>query len=404
MENLFDTLLFGDDLSPEDRSSIQGQFEEDPDLASAWAHWRAARRRVREQLKEHLPDRRLLVLYVLDQEGAGEALTASEREALAEAREEISRAIEAIPALERVVERIREERADFEEMWSTHIEDDVLPGDVDTSEVGSPRDAQRTRSDRSARPPQSREGSSVGRWSRRLAVAFTVVALAAVAFLLWPQTPSTTTVTVADGAVQVETLPDGSTVRLVGPTTLSYPTEAADPRRATLENGRAFFDVQPRADASFVVETPTAQTTVLGTQFGVTTQADTTNVVLATGSVQVESPDAADDKSIVLKPGQRSWVAEGTAPAAPRPVNLTDALDWTGLFVFRSTPLAAIADRLQRRYDARIDVAPSLTNQTVTGTFDREQPVEEVLETLAATLGAKVRQEADKQFRLVPAP
>lgn len=405
MQDLYDALLFRNDLSPEDRSSIRDRFEDDPDLATAWAHWCEARRRIREELGERLPDRRLLVLYVLDQEGEDEALTAREREALDEARDRIARAIDTTPVFKQIVERIREERADFDEVWATHMaEDDVLTGDVSPSRTTSSERDPTGRTDRAARPPQSQEGSPARRWSRRLAVAFTTVAVAAVAFLFWPQSPSTTTVTVADGSVQVETLDDGSTVRLVGPATLSYPTDDTEARRVTLENGRAFFDVQPRTDASFVVETPTATTSVLGTQFGVTTDPDTTNVVLATGSVRVAAKEASDKENVVLEPGQRSWVTRSAAPTAPTSVDLTDALDWTGLFVFRSTSLDTIVERLERQYDVQLAVTSSLAQETVTGTFDRDQPVEEVLGTLAATLGAEVQQQGDEQYRLAPAP
>jgi ferric-dicitrate binding protein FerR (iron transport regulator) len=160
--------------------------------------------------------------------------------------------------------------------------------------------------------------------------------------------------------------------------------------------------VQPRSDASFVVETPTATATVLGTQFGVATRADTTEVVLATGSVRVDNTDDKADGGVVLEPGQRSWVTAGTAPASPESVDLTRALEWTGLFVFRSLPINTIADRLSRRHDVQIAVAPSLSGEPVTGTFEREQPVEEVLGALAATLGAEVQTDADGQYRLVP--
>jgi ferric-dicitrate binding protein FerR (iron transport regulator) len=403
MEDLLDTLLFDRDLSPEDRSSIRARFDEDPDLAAAWAHWCAVRRRLRDRLETHLSDRRLLVLYVLDQEGATEALTARERTALDEARDDIAQAIEALPALEQVVERIRAEQADFEALWARHVdEDDVLPGKDETTTDSS----QPTSGARADRPPRSRSDrdASSRRWTRRAAVAALIVGLAAVAVLFWPQGPSTTTTTVADGAVQVKDLGQGSTVRLVGPATLSYPAaDASAPvHRVTLEEGRAYFDVQPRDDASFVVETPTATATVLGTQFGVTTRADTTEVVLATGRVRVDDPDGTGDDGVVLSPGQHSLVAAGEGPTPPKSVDLTGALEWTGLFVFRSMPLDTIAERLSRRYDVQIAVAEPLADEPVTGTFEREQPVGEVLGALAATLGAEVRQDGDKRYRLVP--
>jgi ferric-dicitrate binding protein FerR (iron transport regulator) len=218
--------------------------------------------------------------------------------------------------------------------------------------------------------------------------------------------PDTTTITVADESVRTVVLNDGSTVRLVGPATLTHPTQPSETasRRVTLERGQAFFDVQPQASRSFVVETPTATATVLGTQFGVTTVADTTEVVLASGSVQVDAAEASGRGGVVLKPGQKSWVARGEGPASPSPVDLTAALEWTGLFVFRSVPMETIAQRLGQRYDVQISVAPALADEPITGTFERKQPVQQVLSALAATLGAEVREEEEGRYRFVPTP
>lgn len=405
MEDLLDTLLFGDEHSPKERSSIQEWLDDDPDLARAWAHWRAARRRLRDRLQEHLSDRRLLVLYVLDEEGETDALTSAEQEALNGARDEIARAIESIPALEQVVERIRAERTDFEAVWAAHVEaeEDLLSEEAADATQQEPDG----RTDRAPRSPRSRVSSSTRRWSRRLAVAALAIGLAVAAVWFWPRGGPSTTVTVADGDVQVKTMSEGATVRLVGPATLSYTTNGpqAPVRRVTLQEGRAYFDVQHRPDdASFVVETPTATATVMGTQFGVTTQSDTTKVVLATGSVRVDAADDGEVEPVVLEPGEQSWVAGGEGPASPTPVDLTAALDWTGLFVFRSVPLETIAERLSQRYEVQVSVAGSLAEEPVTGTFKRGQPVQEILSALTATLGAEVQQKGANRYRLTPAP
>jgi ferric-dicitrate binding protein FerR (iron transport regulator) len=201
-------------------------------------------------------------------------------------------------------------------------------------------------------------------------------------------------------------LNDGSTVRLVGPAAFTHPTQPSETasRHVTLERGQAFFDVQRQETRAFVVETPTATATVLGTQFGMTTVADTTEVVLASGSVRVGAATASSRDAVVLKPGEKSWVATGEGPASPSPVDLTAALEWTGLFVFRSVPMETIAQRLGQRYDVQISVAPTLADEPITGTFERKQPVQQVLNALAATLGADVQQGEEGQYRLVPAP
>jgi ferric-dicitrate binding protein FerR (iron transport regulator) len=156
-----------------------------------------------------------------------------------------------------------------------------------------------------------------------------------------------------------------------------------------------------RDDAPFVVNTPAARTEVLGTQFGVAAGSDTTKVVLVEGRVQVEPGDEAESESVVLSPGERSTVRHGQAPSAPQPADLTQALNWTGLFVFRSVPTRTIAQRLGAHYDVSVTVAPALAEEPVTGTFEREQPVSQVLETIARTLGAEVRTE-NGTYRLVP--
>ncbi|MFB6249994.1 MAG: FecR family protein [Salinibacter sp.] len=404
MEDLLDVLLFDPDPAPDRREELEKRLDDDPELAAAWTQWCRVRTRLREHLQERLSDRRLLVLYVLAEEGHTEALTAEEQAALAAARDDIERALNERPALEHVVERIREERADFEAAWAAHAEPLGASADGTPAADGAAESEPATRrTDRAPRSPGSRDSSTRARWTRRLALAALVAGVAVVALLFWPGGDSTTTVTVADGATRTVTLADGSTVRLAGAARLSYPASWPQDgaRRVSLRKGRAFFDVPRRPDgASFVVETPTATATVLGTQFGVRAAADTTEVVLASGSVQVRG---TSDEPVVLKPGQKSWVARSEAPAPPTRTDLTEALDWTGLFVFRAVRLSSIADRLSRHYDVQITVADALADEPITGTFERQQPVRQVLDALAATLGAKVERDGD-EYRLVPQP
>lgn len=234
-------------------------------------------------------------------------------------------------------------------------------------------------------------------------IASLVLGLAVVSLIFWPQ-ESSVTVSVDDDARQVVEVADGITARLVGGTTLTYSGEEADgPQRVRMEEGRAFFEVASRPEGSpFVVETPTATATVLGTQFGVSTRGDTTEVVLATGRVRVDASTETSDRGVVLDPGQQSLVAAGEGPLPPTPVDLTASLDWTGLFVFRSMPVADVMDRLSDRYGVQITVGETLADEAVTGTFERDQSVEQVLAALAATLGADVQKVREDEYRLSP--
>jgi ferric-dicitrate binding protein FerR (iron transport regulator) len=398
MNDIF-SLLLEESLSPDQEAELRERLESNPELAEGWAWWTRARRRIRHRLQEHLPDCRLLVLYALEQEGYDDALTADEKEALDAARDDIANAVEAVPALAQVIERIQDERADFETVWDQHWDDDAER--TTAAEQQSPAAERKERAPR--RPSRSQESRPLRRWAWRLTAAALLIGAAVLAIFYGPGESSRTKVTMAAGEQRVVTFEDGSTARLSGATTLLYPSgERTDgPRRVTLKRGRAYFDVTPRDSASFIVNTPTATATVLGTQFGVTTEPDTTRVVLVDGAVRVGSAAETREDAVVLAPGERSQVPRGRSPLSPEPVDLTATLDWTGLFVFRSMPVETIAQRLSQHYDVSISVAPALADEPVTGTFEREQPVSEVLTALARTLGANLQTKGDT-YRLEP--
>jgi ferric-dicitrate binding protein FerR (iron transport regulator) len=238
----------------------------------------------------------------------------------------------------------------------------------------------------------------------RLTVAALLRGAAVRAVVYGPQKGTRTTVTAEAGEQRQVEFEDGSTVRLVGASTLSYTPgmDAADERRVTLARGRAYFDVAAREEAPFAVTTPAARTEALGTQFGVAAGTDTTEVVLVDGRVRVGPNEDEEADPVELAPGERSTVRNGRAPTPPAPVDLTSTLDWTGLFVFRAVPMDAIAERLRDRYGVPVTVAPALADEPVTGTFERDQSVAQVLNTIARTLGAEVRGD-EGAYRLEPA-
>ena len=402
MDDRLDPFLYDERPSEADAATLQEVLDADPELARQWQYWVRVRRRLRERVRECVPDRRLLVLYALEQAGAGEVLSTTEHDALASTRDDIEAALRAMPALRDVVERIQDEHAAFEAVWAQHRGEGTEP--VAEEKPVAEGEASRSRPERSPRASRSHTASE-RRWGWRLTAAALLLGAAVLALVYGPQRTERTTVTAAAGEHKTVTLPDGSTVRLAGQATVSYTPgiDGAQPQRVRLARGKAFFTVPAGREAPFVVRTPAARAEVQGTQFGVVTGNDSTEVVLVDGAVRVSTGDEADEaSSVVLRPGQRSLVRQGQAPAAPASADLTAALAWSGLFVFRSTPMATIAQRLQQQYGGIIRVAPALADEPVTGTFAREQSVQQVLVPLAQTLGAEVRREGEDAYRLVP--
>lgn len=395
MEDQTDHILFFGELPPERRAAVREAIERDPELARAAAQWQHVQSAVRTRMKDHLPPRRLLVLYALDDAGHGAMLSMAEQEALAQARPQIQQALAAHPSLENVVARIQDDQDAFETVWAAHFTTAPSAAAADT--------APRRRTDRAPQPSRAQYGRTGGwRWAWRLAAVAAVVLVAVLGMLYLAPGDSQTTVATGPDEVRQLTLADGSTVRLMADSRLTYDAseeEAGFDRTVMLDDGRAFFEVVP-AEAPFRVETPTARATVRGTSFGIETQADETQVVLASGRLEVAN-HAAPEQAVMLQPGEASRVARDAGPTAPEAVDIAQALAWTDLFIFRDTPMETITDRLAQHYETSIAVDPSLRNQAVTGTFEQEQPLDEILNTIAATLDVTVVS-TESGYRITP--
>ena len=391
MKSIYDAIIRSDQLSSDEREALHEQLAEKPELARAFQQWQTVRAAVREQMEDRWPDRHLLVLYALAEARGEEILTADERDTLEAAREEIEQALQAHPALRDVVDHIQDECDAFEATWEAHTE-----GAATTEEpTAAPNRTPEPAADRAPRRGAERTPDVRVPW--RIAIGAVVVIMAVLALFFIPREPDATVVETSVGETAELDLSEDATVRLAEDSRLSY--VEGEEHRPTLEAGGAFFDVGPATD-DFIVETPTARTVVLGTQFGLEADLEGTRVVLADGRVSVVGLERPDE-SVTLSPGEESRVEGGAAPTQPEPVDVTEALEWTGLFVFRDQSMQAIADRLSDRYDVRIEVAPALREETITGTFDREQPVDQVLDVLAATLNADVERPEEGGYRIV---
>jgi ferric-dicitrate binding protein FerR (iron transport regulator) len=176
------------------------------------------------------------------------------------------------------------------------------------------------------------------------------------------------------------------------------PIEGA-PRFARLVAGRALFRVA-RSDEPFVVETPSANVTVLGTTFGVTASSVETDVVLVSGVVEVAS--RGEGAAVRLEPGQQTAVRAGQEPSPAMPADIDIALAWTGELFIRAEPLAAAAARLASAFGVPVTVDPALATEAVTGSFDRSAGPEAALQALAMAVDGRLEQEGGA-FRIAPA-
>jgi transmembrane sensor len=216
------------------------------------------------------------------------------------------------------------------------------------------------------------------RWPYWVSAAVLLIGLMTGGAWLWQakhSMPVLTTVATAYGELRTVQLPDGSTVKMNGHSTLRYAADlSTQSQREVWLDGEGYFSVKHLADnRRFVVHTTAGlQVEVLGTQFTVYRRHEQARVVLLTGKVRVDFADPARRREVVLKPGE---LLE-TFDAPPRriehkAVNTALYASWAdNKLVFDETSLADVATRLSDTYGVAVSVAPpALSQYKVSGTF-----------------------------------
>ncbi len=369
MSDVLAAAFFPDTLSDAERAQVQRLIETDPAARRAYRRAQALQARLAGRVDAAVPDRTLLVCAALRQAGRGSVLTPEEQARLEAAQPDLDRAAHALPALADVMARVARDAEAFDECWTVPVQT------------------------RLSRPPRPRAAPRRVVW--RAGMALAVATFAAVALLLVQRDAAYTTIEVAAGKVEYVTLADGSRVKLMGGSSLTFsdPEKEAVFNRQVRLSGSAFFDVTPGTQR-FVVRTEQADVTVLGTRFGVRAEAAATEVTLVEGALLL-APSDAPLRGVTLAPGQQSRMAQGAqVPSPPETVEPATALAWTGLLFFRDTPLGQAAAQLSQALGLAVEVAPALAPEAVTGTFDRAQGAEEIVRALAATLDAQAVQTA----------
>jgi ferric-dicitrate binding protein FerR (iron transport regulator) len=285
----------------------------------------------------------------------------------------------------------RAQAFDADQTWAKIEREVNLKGTSGDEEPASGREKTKTKKNRPARRTEDTAGWEWGAF--RLAGMRTValtVGLVVVALGAWLWTRPVT-VTTAKGTQVTTSLPDGSTVELNGGSTLSYrrgydnvPFMSVGTRRVRLE-GEAFFSVQP-GDRPFVVSTPNAQVTVLGTKFTVETFSDagpvTTQVTLRSGRLQFAAKSQPAQTVTLDERGRRSQVA-GTSgrPAAPEQTDLMYAEAWRqGGFAVREMPLSVTLLKLERQFGTSIRLEAEMAEtRPMTLLYGQDADLKEIL-------------------------
>jgi transmembrane sensor len=194
-------------------------------------------------------------------------------------------------------------------------------------------------------------------------------------------TPSQNVLTVPRGGQYKLVLSDGTRVWLNAESSLTYSSLFTGNERRVVLTGEGYFEVAKNKDKPFIVESSGNTIKVLGTHFNVNSYADEKafTTTLLEGSVQLASGSMVR----TLKPGQQARITENKLEVVE--VNAGDASAWKdGEFVFRNTPVHAVASQLARWYDLELEFRDPVEKH-LNATIKRDVPLSKVLHYLEET-------------------
>ncbi|RPH30323.1 MAG: FecR family protein [Bacteroidales bacterium] len=181
-------------------------------------------------------------------------------------------------------------------------------------------------------------------------------------------------------------LPDGSTGKLNGGSTLRFPTQFGEKVRDVKLTGEAYFNVTSNPKKPFVVSTENIDVKVYGTSFNVMAYADeqTAEVTLEKGKVEVFKKTNNIIKSIgILKPNESCIYNSLSDSFKILSVNSAEKFSWLdGKLTFKYEPFEEVVRKINRWYNVNIVIKDDLLNTyTYYGTF-KDETLDEVLRLL----------------------
>lgn len=177
------------------------------------------------------------------------------------------------------------------------------------------------------------------------------------------------------------TLPDGTRVWLNAASSLRYPTAFIGSSRTVELLGEGYFEVTTNAAQPFIVSTPSAMVTVLGTHFNINAYSNeqVSRTTLLEGRVQV----GAFGETVMLKPGQQAGIPQQPGEIQITQADINQVMAWkNGYFAFEHTDLKTLMRQIARWYDVEILYEQEPGDARFVGEVSRNTNLSEVLKIL----------------------
>lgn len=191
------------------------------------------------------------------------------------------------------------------------------------------------------------------------------------------------------------TLPDGSKITLNKGSKLTFSNKFMKKERKVILEGEAYFEVEKNTEKKFIVQVGNSQVEVLGTKFNINAREVDERIVttLIEGTVLFRNRK----QEIKMTPNQQ--LTYHTQSGLIENVNIDAALAVTwkdGVYRYNSILLSKLARELGQRYNTEIVVNNKFNNIKVSGTFLKNQSIEEVLNIIQHSIGFKWTKKNDR--------
>ncbi|WP_106831355.1 FecR family protein [Parabacteroides pacaensis] len=205
----------------------------------------------------------------------------------------------------------------------------------------------------------------------------------------WLQASEEWIVCTSEQAVKEVWLPDSTLVTLAPGSSVRYEARAFKSRRDVEMQGKAFFQVKRDPQHPFSVQNDQAEVQVLGTEFQMAGQADTTEVWVQSGKVSFSSRKSK--KGIILTRGMSAVLASQEGEPKRIEQASPNTIAWkTGFFVYDNTPLEIVLKELSDYYGIRLSATQ--TPKHLTGRFSVDN-IDEILEIIESTLDIRIEKQ-----------
>ena len=185
-------------------------------------------------------------------------------------------------------------------------------------------------------------------------------------------------------------LTDGTVVWLNAASKLKFPEDFNSTERKVFLEGEAYFEVARDEKRSFIIQTKTAVTTVLGTSFNIKSyEEEPVQVTVASGKVKVNKGNNSNGTAelILVQDEQVTFLPE-SGEFVKNSVDVDYFFSWKeDVIRFDNTKLSEVAKTLERWYDKKITIANDQLNDCVLIAEYKNEKLYNVLQSLKFSLG-----------------